>query len=258
MTSSQTSNGYTIEEFIDLVQNELNVSCALPKTLPDSTIRQIIETRALPWFYRNYQFAVQQMYYYIFKEAFETEEWTKYRYIQMPCEIQSIIFLYEVKGITLLRLGVNIPNLSINLGLSNQPYLSSYVATIGELGVYKALLSNMGDVLEHFNKFTLKFSYNQLNNRLNILTEVKNDIVVEAYANIPKENLFKDDLFYKYVVGYSKMQLANLVGRYDFNLPGGVKINASDIYNQGKEEVKEVEEEIKGQSNVSWFFMSKR
>ena len=61
--------GYTIEELIDLVQNELTISCALPKTLPDANIRQIIETRALPWFYRNYQYAVQKIYYFIDQRA---------------------------------------------------------------------------------------------------------------------------------------------------------------------------------------------
>ena len=51
--------GLTIEEFVDRIQTEISVSCALPKTLPDANIRQIVESRALPWFYRNYQFAVQ-------------------------------------------------------------------------------------------------------------------------------------------------------------------------------------------------------
>ena len=51
--------GFTIDEFIDQIQTELTISCALPKTLPDANVRQIIEARALPWFYRNYQYAVQ-------------------------------------------------------------------------------------------------------------------------------------------------------------------------------------------------------
>ncbi len=45
----------TIEELVDSIQTELTISCALPKTLPDAQIRQIIEKRALPWFYRSYQ-----------------------------------------------------------------------------------------------------------------------------------------------------------------------------------------------------------
>ena len=81
---------------------------------------------------------------------------------------------------------------------------------------------------------------------------------MEAYANIPPENLFRDDLFFKYVVVYSKIQLGNMVGRYDWSLPGGVKIQAADLVSQGKEEVKEVEEEVKGQSSSGWFYMVKR
>jgi hypothetical protein len=144
------------------------------------------------------------------------------------------------------------------MGVTNQPYLSSYVTTIGELGVYKTILDSMSDMLNQLNKYTLKHNYNQLNHRLHILTNVQYDVIVEAYAEIPNENLFRDDLFFKYVVGYAKMQLGNMVGRYTFTLPGGVTLNANDLVSQGKEEVKEVEETINSMSNSSFFFMVKR
>jgi hypothetical protein len=250
--------GYTIEELIDLVQNELTISCALPKSLPDANIRQIVETRALPWFYRSYQFAVQKIYFFIHKDAFATEEFTRYSYVTVPCAIQSVVYLYEVRGDSLFQLGINTPNLSVNLGVTNQPYLSSYVTTIGELGVYKTVLDSMSDMLNQLNKYTLKYQFNQLNHRLHILTNVQHNVIMEAYANIPQENLFRDDLFFKYVVGYAKQQLGNMIGRYDFTLPGSVKINSADLISQGKEEVKEVEEEGKGQSTSSWFIMVKK
>jgi hypothetical protein len=250
--------GYTIEELVDLVQNELTISCALPKSLPDANIRQIVETRALPWFYRSYQFAVQKIYFFIHKDAFATEEFTRYSYVTVPCAIQSVVYLYEVRGDSLFQLGINTPNLSVNLGVTNQPYLSSYVTTIGELGVYKTVLDSMSDMLNQLNKYTLKYQFNQLNHRLHILTNVQHNVIMEAYANIPQENLFRDDLFFKYVTGYAKQQLGNMMGRYDFTLPGGVKIQAADLVSQGKEEVKEVEEEIKGQSTSSWFIMVKK
>lgn len=250
--------GLTIEEFIDRIQTEISVSCALPKTLPDANVRQIIESRALPWFYRSYQYAVQKMYFLVRKEAFVSEEFTKYNYVNVPCEIQSVSYLYEVRGQSLFQLGINTPNLSVNLGVTNQPYLSSYVTTIGELGVYKTMLDSMSDMLNQLNKYTLKYTFNQLNHRLHILTNVKHDVIMECYANIPQENLFNDDLFYKYVVGWSKVQLGNMVSLYDFTLPGGVKINGANLVTQGQAEVKEVEEEIKGMSNSSWFFMVKR
>lgn len=250
--------GFTIEEFIDSIQTELTIACALPKTLPDEAIRVIIEKRALPWFYRNYYYAVQKIYYLIRKEAFQTEEYTKYRYVTVPCEIQSVSYLYEVRSASLFQLGINTPNLSVNMGVTNQPYLSSYVTTIGELGVYKTILDSMSDMLNQLNKYTLRHNYNQLNHRLHILTNVKYDVIMEAYAEIPNENLFRDDLFFKYVAGYAKLQLGNMVGRYDFTLPGSVKINSADLVSQGQAEIKEVEETITGMSNSSWFFMVKR
>jgi hypothetical protein len=251
-------NGLSIEELIDFIQNEITIGCALPKTLPDSEIRRIVETRALPYFYRNYQYAVQKMYFFIHQDAFQTEEFTKYRYVNVPCEIQSVTYLYEVRGGSLMQLGINTPNLSVNLGVTNQPYLSSYVTTIGELGVYKTILDSMSDMLNQLNKYTLKYHFNQLHHRLQILTNVKHNVIIEGYANIPPEYLFKDDLFIKYVTGWAKVQYGNLTGRYDFTLPGGVKINAADISAQGKEEIKEAEEEIKGQSNSSFFYMIKK
>jgi len=251
-------NGLTIEELIDFIQNEITIGCALPKTLPDSEIRRIIETRALPYFYRNYQYAVQKMYFFIHQDAFHTEEFTKYRYVNVPCEIQSVTYLYEVRGGSLMQLGINTPNLSVNLGVTNQPYLSSYVTTIGELGVYKTILDSMSDMLNQLNKYTLKYHFNQLHHRLQIMTNVKHNVIIEGYANIPPEYLFKDDLFVKYVTGWAKVQYGNLTGRYDFQLAGGVKINSADITAQGKEEIKEAEEEIKGQSNSSFFYMIKK
>ena len=250
--------GYTIEEFIDFVQNEITVGCALPKNLPDSEVRRIIETRALPYFYRRYQYAVQKMYFLIKRDAFFTEEFTRYRYVNVPCEIQSVIYLYEVRGASLYQLGINTPNLSVNLGVTNQPYLSSYVTTIGELGVYKTVLDSMSDMLNQLNKYTLKYHFNQLQHRLHILTDVKHDVIMEAYANILPEHLFQDDLFMKYVVGWAKKQYGNLTGRYEFTLPGGVKINSGDMVSQGNEEIKEVEEEIKSQSDSAWFYMIKK
>jgi hypothetical protein len=251
-------SSYSIEELIDFVQNDLTVGCALPKQLPDTEIRRIVETIALPWFYQNYYYAVQKVYYMVHQDAFCTEEFTRYRHVELPCEIQSVAYIYEVRGESLFQLGINTPNLSVNLGVTNQPYLSSYVTTIGELGVYKTVLDSMSDMLNQMNKYTVKYHYNQLSHRLNILTNIKYHLILECYANIENENLFTDQYFMKWTIGRCKVQLANMLGRYDFTLPGSVKINYADLSSQGKEEMKEVEDAINGMSNSSWFLMVKR
>ena len=250
-----SQSGYTIEELIDIIQLELTVGSALPKTLADADIRRIIETRAMPWFYKNWFYATQKMYYLINKQAFFTEEYTRYRYVNVPCEIQSVSYLYQVKDVSLFQLGINTPNLSVNLGVTNQPYLSSYVTTIGELGLYKTVLDSMSDMLDQLNKYTLKYSFNYLQNRLHILTNVDTHVIMEAYANIPAQFLFKEELFIKYVVAYAKVQLGNMLGRYDFTLPGGFKIQATDLISQGQSEIKEVEETAKDQGGATAFFV---
>jgi hypothetical protein len=251
-------SAYSIEEFIDIIQTDVTVGGALPKNLPDHAIRQFIETRALPWFYQNFQFAVSKMYYFVDKAAFSTEEYTSYRFIELPCEIQSITWIYQIMNTQLLQLGINVPNLSVNLGVTNQPYLSSYVTTIGELGMYKTLIDNMADMLNQMNLYTVKYHYNQLSHRLNILTDVRHHLVLEAYVNIPPENMFSDTYFTKYVTAWAKMQQGRLLGTFDFSLPGGVKYNSTDMVSGGKEEMKEVEEEIKAMSNSSFFYLVKR
>jgi hypothetical protein len=251
-------SAYSIEEFIDIIQTDVTIGGALPKNLPDHAIRQFIETRALPWFYQNYQYAVSKMYYLVNEALFRTEEYTNYKYVELPCEIQSITWIYQIQNTQLLQLGLNVPNLSVNLGVTNQPYLSSYVTTIGELGVYKTLIDTMADMMNQMNLYTTKFHFNQLTHRLNILTQVKYHLVLEAYVNIPPENIFSDSYFTKYVTGWAKMQQGRLLGTFDFSLPGGVKYNASDMVSGGKEEMKEVEEEIKAMSNSSFFYLIKR
>ena len=250
---SQT--GYTIEELIDIIQLELTVGSSLPKTLPDADIRRIIETRAMPWFYKNWFYAVQKIYYLIRKEAFYTEEFTRYHYVNVPCEIQSVSYLYEVTDTSLYQLGINQPNLSVNLGVTNQPYLSSYVTTIGELGMYKTILDSMSDMMDQMNKYTLKYSFNYLQNRLHILTNVEHHVIMESYANIPAQFLYQEEMFIKYVTAYAKVQLGNLVGRYDFTLPGGFKIQATDLISQGQAEIKEVEQAAKDEGGATSFFI---
>lgn len=248
----------SIDEFIDSVEQDLYVGFSLPKTMPSSEIRRFIETRASKWFYQNYQYAVSKMYYAIDKSAFQSEEFTKYSYIQLPCDIQSVSWIYQMRGESLMQLGINTPNLSVNLGVSNQPYLSSYVTTIGELGVYKTILDSMADMMNQMNKYTTKFHHNQMTSRLNILTDVKYHLVLEAYVNVPLENLMTDPYFLKYVTGWSRQQLGNMLGRLDFTLPGSVKYNYADLISSGKEEMKEVEEEIKAMSQSSFFIMVKK
>ena len=252
------SRSYTIEELIDLVNAELTMDCALPQVLPIRTIQRVIITQAQPWFYQNYIYATQQAYYYIKKSLTETREFTRDKWIYLPEEIQSVTWLHRVNKADLFSLGLNAPNLSINLGVSNQPYLSSYVTTIGELGVYKTVLDSFSDMLDQFSLYTVKYDYNQMANRLSILTSVNDDMICECYANIEPEHLYADPLFIEYVTGICKMKIGEMTGRFDFKLPGNVTYQSSMLLDEGRAMRDNVVEQIKAIPNSDFFFMVKK
>lgn len=257
----------TCEELIDMVNQELTVGCMLPKILPDIEIRRIIMQRAAPWFTRNYRYAVIKSYYMVNAKDMAMDS-TGYRSIILPCDIVNVTWIWQANNTRLLQLGLNAPNLSVNFGASTQPYTSSYLTTVGELGVYKVIMDGFADMLNQLSKTTFKYHYNQNDNRLHVLTALENrdtsnlgpgdpnaSLVLETYTAIEPEALYGDELFQRYVVGMSKLQLGNLLGRYNFNLPGGIQINVADIQAQADKEMTEAKEEVTKMTNTSFFKM---
>jgi hypothetical protein len=256
-----------LDELIHDVEMFITMSGALPKILPRLEIERIIENEAKSYFHENYFPALLKEYIYIPREMFMTEEFTKYKYVQLPCHVQNVTWLYMVDNTSLYSLGVSAPNLSVNLGVTNQPYLSSYATTVGELGVYKVVIDSFSDMLNQLTKNTLKYDYNFSSNQLNILTSLGQtpysysscSVVAEVYAHIPDEDLFDLDHFRRYVRAKANMQLGRLLLRYDYNQPGGVKINSDAVLSEGKADLDKVLEEMKEmRANSSFFFMVKR
>jgi len=93
---------------------------------------------------------------------------------------------------------------------------------------------------------------------LNILTGIDSSIMLEVYANVPKENIFSDPYFIKYVTGWAKLQQGRMLSQFNFTLPGGITYNGADMVTQGQAEMDKVEEDIKGQSTSAWFIMTKK
>ena len=247
----------TIEQLIDIVQSDLTLSGLFPKVLPDTEIFRIVKEHALEWFYKNYQFSVMKSYYYMKKDCLLTEQYTKFRYFVLPEEVESIVRIVKIDDPSLFQLGIQAPHLSINLGVTNQPFLTSFVTTAGDLAVYRSVISAFSDELNKMTKNTLKFDYNHVNKRLHLLTEVSTDLVFDVYLRIEQEELFDYQLFKDYVIGMSRVRLGEAIGRFSFNMPGNFQYNASDIITQGQDLLDKTIEEVKGQSpNTSFFIMA--
>jgi len=248
----------TIEQLVDFIQADLTFSGLMPKVLPDLEILRIIKDKAMQWFYKNYQWAVIKSYYRLDMQFVNSDKYTNYGYLVLPEECENVVKIFNIDDPSLFRIGIQAPNLSINFGVTNQPYLTSFVTNVGELGVYRQILSAFSDELNKLSKLYNKYSYNIEAHRLHLLGEVRNDLMLEVYVRIGQDELFNSQLFKDYVVGLSRVRLGEAVGRLNFNMPGNFQYNAADLISQDQDLVDKTVEEVKAQSpNSSFFIMAK-
>lgn len=247
----------TIDQLIDIIQSDLSFSGLFDKVLPDLEIYRLIREEALEWFYKNYQFSKIKMFYYLDRNFMTTEQYHRNQYVILPQEIEDLVRIVKIDNPSMFRLGIQAPHLSINMGVTNQPFLTSFVATAGELGVYRSVISSFADQINKMTANTLKFNYNHINKRLHFLTTIDTDMMLEVYSRIEEEELFDHVYFKQYIIGLSQMRMGQALGRFNFNMPGNFQYNAADMITQGKEKLDAVIEKIKSESNVSWFIMDR-
>jgi len=247
----------TIEQLVDLTQADLTMTGLFPKVLPDLEIKRLIREHALEWFYKNYQFSQIKMFYYLDMTFLKQDVYHRNKFLILPEEVENITRIIKVDNPSLFRLGIQAPHLSINLGVTNQPFLTSFVTTAGELGVYRSVISAFSDQLNKMTTNTMRFQFNHINKRLSFQTNIDTDLMLEVYARIEEEELFDYVYFKDYVIGMSKKRMGEALGRFNFNMPGNFQYNASDIIAEGKEMIEKVQEKIKGESQVAWFFMDR-
>jgi hypothetical protein len=249
----------TLEQLIDIVQQDLTFTGALPKVLPDQEVKRLIKEIALEWFYKNYMFAVQKFYYFLNYNWAMREAYAHFQYFQLPEEVENITKMVKIDNPSMFRLGIQAPNLSINLGVTNQPFLTSFVTTAGDLALYRSTISYFADEINKLTKNTIMHSFNPINKRLNILSEITDgsNLMLECWVRIQEEELFDFEMFKRYVIGLSRQRMGQLIGRFNFNMPGNFTYNAADIISDGKEMVEKVETFVKEQSTTSWFKMAR-
>jgi hypothetical protein len=78
-------------------------------------------------------------------------------------------------------------------------------------------------------------------------------VAVSCFVAIEDYELFDDELFVRYCRAKAKQQLARVISAFNYNLPGGVQVNASDLKAMGDVEMQEVMDMINGENTPSYF-----
>ena len=241
----------TLSEFIGYVNGEITASCSIPFTVPSIEIERItkIETE---WLYREYRDAVQDGWYVLNKSYYNSPEWKATRTFQLPDCVMAIKYIFELTGGQRV-FGIHDPDMSFDRLMAADMYLSPMSS---DQITYRTIQWSFWDLAKQFNLRDINHHFSVNTKRL-IITgrNPVEHLWVTVLNKIPLEDLYEDPLVLKWVVAKSKIQLARILGTFNYTLIGGVQINYSDIRAEGKEELEELKAKIKSDSASDWFMM---
>jgi hypothetical protein len=243
------------DEFLAEVQQELTVSCALPFSVPESELLRIIKY-ASKWFYKKYEYSVQERYYVIPKENFsKIPTFKKYGTLKLPDCIFSVIGVRQVAdGFSLYNPLKSMPDFSLEKVLFKDIYT---IDGSTEALMYATVYQYWIDLASHVLFHPISYNFNTNSKELVFLGEVpQNDVVLTVYEELPLGYLFKDEIFFRYVCAKAKTQLSRILGTFAFNLPGNITVNYDLLRSEGQEALEKIEEEIKTDEGMDWFFTS--
>jgi hypothetical protein len=241
----------TQADLITDIQNELTFAKALPYALPEQEIIRII-TIAERYFYDNWRHAVEPRYLLLPKDVFSNALFKKDRTIRLPDCVQFVHQVREAKGGSMF--GTMDQDFADNKFIGSEIFLTPF---IGESIMYRTVLFSFLDLTKAFTIDTLAYDYNKNTKKLAILgrTPVA-PAVLQVMKKIESEELYEDELFQRYVRAKAKIRLGDLLTSFDFNLPGGVKVNYTTLVTKADAELASVMEMMKGENSADWMFFA--
>lgn len=240
----------TKQELIDYIKDKLRVSSALPYSVPDREIENIISDSE-KWFYDNYYGAVENKYYVIKKEDFQKIEFRSSRTILLPDCVVSVYEVREISGGG--RLFTVDKDFADNRLIAAELYLSPFQS---DGIVLRAAQYSYWDLSQSFFLDRIRYDFNKNTKKLVILgRNPSKDVLIQCFIKIPEENLYDDIYFLRYVSAMAKKSLGRILGFFTYNLVGGVTINSDALFSEGSEELEKVIEDIRNEDRPDYFFI---
>lgn len=238
----------TEKAMIQEIQNEIQLSCALPYALPPAEVVRIIN-RAKEWFWVNYQWAVEEKLLAIPKEVFEHDSFRSTRFIQLPDCVVSVYEFKEVTGIGML--GTPDRDFSDSKLLGAEIFLSPFQ---GDNLVYRTAMYSYFDLAKAYLLETIAYKYNRNTKRMSVLGRNPfRDTFVRVATKIPDETLFDDEIFVRYCLAQAKINLGRILQLFNYNLPGGIQVNFDTTKQDGIAEMEAIKAQIDGENTADWF-----
>jgi hypothetical protein len=255
-----------LNNFMIELADDITGACMIPMNLPKKEIYNIIQ-RAKKWFYKNYEYSVQENFLVIPEEYFVTPTYLSTRSLTLPGAaldgsgaVFAVYGVYPVGSyygagtdVRFTKGDFNIDRLLFG-GMLGQ---GTYDIKSAENLQYYVVQQSYYDMARQIINNTISFNYSNLTRNLKIMGETpKSHLILEVYQTIPDCALFEDEIFFRYCSAKIKVSLGAKLSIFDYNLPGEVKLNADVIKSMGEDELEKIIEEIKGDEGVDWMMHS--
>ena len=243
----------TQAELIEDIQAELTFAKALPYSLPETEIVRIINI-ATKYFYDNWRHAVEERYMVVPKEVINHPLFKKERAIRLPDCVAFVHQVKEAKGSGSI-FGTMDLDFADNKFIGSEIFLTPF---IGESIMYRTVIFSFLDLVKAFTIDTIAYNYNKNSHSLGLLgRNPQFDIVLTIAKKVEPEYLYEDELFQRYVRAKSKLRLVELLTTFDYNLPGGVKVNYQALTTRADKELDEVMNMMKNENTPDFVFLER-
>lgn len=252
--------------FVDELAADITGSCMIPMNLPRQEVQNIVK-RAKKWFYKNYEYSVQENFLVIPAEMFLSDHFKYSRSFTLPGmdpltgggEIFSVFAVLERGNTWGGSMDINFTqgDFAIERMLMGGIYGGSKTGQAAENLQYYVINESFFDLARQIFKNPYGFHYSQLTHELKFMGETpKKDTILKVYQTIPECALFQDEAFFRYCSAKIKISLGQKLGIFGFSLPGNIQINPDIIKSLGEDELTAVIEEIKSEEGTDWMFHS--
>ena len=240
----------TRSELIQMMNDEITGSGALPYSIPEPEAERIVNG-ALNWFYTNYGAAVENQYYVIQKSWFKEKEFKKTRSVLLPDCVMSVTEVKEISGGGIL--GTVDLDFADNRLIASELFLAPFQSD--DL-VLRTAQYSYWDLTKAFILERIAFDYNRNTKRMKIIgRDPRKNVFINCLVKIQENRLYEDWFFQRWCIAQAKISLGRILGFFQFNLPGGIAVNADSMRDEGKEELEQIKQRIDDENTPDWFYI---
>lgn len=241
----------TLDHFIKQVNDELSQDCQIPFNIPKKSLYRTIDW-AKKWFYRNYEYAIEEAYIYLKSDIYNTTDFKLDRSVCLDANVIDVHGVYQIGGSGLTG-DFSFDRLIQQdiLRVQNMMGTNAY-----QLDYY--VIANMHyDSMKQYLSHPISFEYNINNHKFRLMGASPNTpLVLLINRAIEDQDLFEDELFFRYIMAQVKINLGRIIGTVNMPLVGNATIDYDSLKGDGKEELENIKTEIKENEGSDYFFSS--